>query len=211
MKCIEKSKLKLQKHQKTLVQFLNKNRGVIAAFDVGTGKTLTAVTASQCYLDNNKKGKIVVVTPVSLQENFKKELKTYGVKNLKPYHFYTIRKFATTFKGKALPSHTFLIIDEAHNLRTNSKSSKSETNAAATAIAAAKTADKVLLMTATPLYNSPKDVLNLVAMVKGEYPMSVSKFKKADPKLLCQYFKDTIMFFENPKSSDFPKVVEHDL
>src|SRR3989304_9029210 len=173
--CIKRSKLKLQKHQVELVNYLKTNRGVIAAFDVGTGKTLTAVTASQCFLDDNKYGKVVVVTPTSLQDNFKKELDAYGVKDTKRYRFFTMRKFANTFTNKPFYKNAFLIIDEAHNLRTDIKAAKSDIiTASQVAVECAKEAEKVLLMTATPLYNNPKDLLNLVAMVKGENVLSNS-------------------------------------
>jgi hypothetical protein len=36
--CIKRSKLKLHKHQVDVVEYLQANRGVIAALSVGTGK-----------------------------------------------------------------------------------------------------------------------------------------------------------------------------
>jgi len=51
--CISRSKMKLKPHQVQLVEHLKDHRGVVAAFGVGTGKTLTAVAAVQCYLDAN--------------------------------------------------------------------------------------------------------------------------------------------------------------
>lgn len=207
--CIERSNLKLKKHQKILVDFLRNNRGIIAAFDVGTGKTLTAVTASQCFLDSTPKGKVIVVTPVSLQDNFKKEIRAYGADpNDNRYEFYTIAKFATTFNTKEFPKNTFLIIDEAHNLRTLGKS-KSKVSRAQTAIKCAKIAVKVLLLTATPTFNGPQDMINLAAMVKGEDALSTYKFDTMTPMEQCNYFRDTIMFFENPKTDDYPTVREH--
>jgi len=96
--CIERSRLKLREHQAFLVNYLKTHRGVIAAFDVGTGKTLTAVAASQCYLDATPKGKVIVVTPVSLQENFRKEMKAYGADPDDPrYELYTIGMFAKKY------------------------------------------------------------------------------------------------------------------
>jgi SNF2 family DNA or RNA helicase len=221
--CIQRSKLKLQKHQVDVVEYLQKERGVIAAYSVGVGKTLIGVTSSQCFLDANPKGKVVVVTPKSLQENFKKELKAYGVKNTKNYLFYTMRKFATTYNKKAFSKNTFLIIDEAHNLRTMTsqlnqkshikKSTKPTKNqkvtASKVAIKVAKEADKVLLLTATPLLNTPLDLINLVAMVKGTDQLTKNEFKRLNNKQLCEYFRNTIMFYKNPKTKDYPTVKEH--
>ena len=221
--CIQRSKLSLKPHQIALVEHLKTNRGIIAAFDVGAGKTLTAVAATQCYLDSNPNGKVIIVTPKSLQDNFKKELKAYGVKRPdNKYEFYTIRNFATQYKN-GCPDNVFLVIDEAHNLRTTIKTGKPKSKAKArtekeskesvanaiTAVKCAKTADKVLLLTATPLYNKPHDLINLAAMVKGTDPLTKTEFERKTQKELCKYFKDTIMFFENPKTDDYPDKEEH--
>lgn len=222
--CIKRSKLPLKSHQREVVEFLKKNRGIIAAFETGTGKTLTAVTASQCYLDENPKGKVVIVTPKSLQENFKKELKAYGANPKdKRYEFYTIRNFATTFDKKECGDDVFLIIDEAHNFRTqkNSKtvskvnkktgtiSYDKSISAVTTAIKCGKSVNKVLLMTATPIYNSPEDILVPVALVKGVEPLSKTEFKRMGAVEICEYFKDTIIYYENPESEDYPTLKEH--
>ena len=69
----------------------NKVSGLLVAHDTGTGKTLTAVTASQCYLDKNKNGRIVFIGPASLLHNFDKELDKYGLKiKVNIMHFLTI-------------------------------------------------------------------------------------------------------------------------
>lgn len=231
--CIERSNLKLKAHQVKLVEHLKTHRGIIAAFEVGSGKTLTAVAASQCYLDDNPKGKVIVVTPKSLQENFKKELEAYGGDSDDPrYEFYTIRKFATTYE-KGCPHNVFLIIDEAHNLRTTIKgevgkgktptgkviSSKKPKNKdknkgvsvanAKIAVRCAKAVDKVLLLTATPLYNKPHDLINLAAMVKGTDPLTKREFEMKTTKEMCEYFKNTLMYFENPHSDEYPDKFEH--
>src|SRR5258708_25289225 len=204
--CIKRSKLKLQPHQIKLVNFLKNNRGVIAAFNVGTGKTLIAVTASQCYLDEHPDHQVIVVTPKSLVDNFKKEIKKYGAKaNDRRYQFLTLRKFGKKYNEEKCPRNAFLIIDEAHNLR-NPGNKKSLISASINAIKCAKRVDKVLLMTATPVVNSPLDMLNLAAMVKGEDELTIKEFYNMLPKEMCGYFKNTIMFFENPKTKDYPTV-----
>lgn len=199
--CIERSKMKLRHHQIEVVEYLKKNRGVVAAFDVGTGKTLTAVAASQCFLDSHSKGRVFVVTPKSLQENFKKELKAYGVEDDDRYKFFTIRKFTNTYANSSFPNDIFLIIDEAHNLRTGGSANAE----------AAKKAEKVLLLTATPLYNSPHDLLSLAAIIKGTDILSKKKFDQMSDKEMCHYFEGMFMFFDNPRTSDFPDIHEHDI
>lgn len=213
--CISRSLLSLQPHQKTIVEYLTKNRGIIASFATGTGKTLTAVTASQCYLQANPTNKVIVVTPKSLVDNFKKEIRNYGADpDDERYEFLTIRRFATKYKN-GCANNIFLIIDEAHNLRTayntteKKKNKKDAVCNAKSAVICAKSADKVLLLTATPLYNDPYDLVNLIAMVDGTDPITKAKFVNMKPKELCHYFKNKIMFFQNPKTEDFPTRYEH--
>jgi len=75
--CISRSLVELKPHQIAVAKYFEDHRGLVAAFDVGSGKTLAAIAASQCVLDNAKKtGKkmnIVVIAPKTLRENFRKE------------------------------------------------------------------------------------------------------------------------------------------
>ena len=185
--CIRNSRLPLVPHQIRVVSFLNRpeQRGLLAIHDVGTGKTLTAVTASQCFLRQSPNHKVIVVTPVSLQENFKKEIRNYGANPLDiRYQFYTIQGFRNALVAKRIHQleETFLILDEAHNIRTDQELGdgleEDEKNVpligvyANALIETAKHCKKVLLLTATPLVNNPMDIVNLIAMVNGEDPVS---------------------------------------
>lgn len=213
MDCISRSGLKLKKHQINAIDYLMKHRGVIAAHGVGSGKTLTAVAASQCILDENPRMKIVVVTPTSLQKNFKKEMVAYGIdENDKRYSFYTHTKFAKNFVGgKGCTKNTFLIIDEAHFFRTQIKGNKGKS--AQSAVDCAKKAGKILLLTATPIYNDPKDILNLVAMVKGKDPLTRKEFEEIidDNKEFSKYFGCIFSIFKSPKSADYPSMKEENV
>lgn len=241
--CIEQSDLKLREHQIRVVNHIRQHRGLIVCHDVGSGKTLTAVTAAQCYIEDTKaqgkKAKIIVVTPVSLQDNFKKEMEAYGVgkSDMKKYEFHTLQKFATEYNKKPCGGDAdhpvMLIIDEAHNLRSDVKRAKSAAASrlrknppkdkavkqkspvvrADVAIRCAKTADKVLLLTATSVYNEPRDLANLVAMIKGETNvLSKKDFDKllASETAFKNYFKCAISFYEVPKGpgTEYPTVEE---
>ena len=234
--CIEQSKLKLRDHQIRVVNHIRKNRGLIVCHDVGSGKTLTAVTAAQCFLEDSKaagkKGKVIVVTPVSLQDNFKKEMRAYGVgrKDESHYEFFTLQKFATEYNKKSCKggdkTSIMLIIDEAHNLRTDVKRAKSAAKSRAAAgktkktpvvradvaIRCAKTADKVLLLTATSVYNEPRDIANLVAMVKGTDPLTEKEFERmrANDVEFKKFFSCVLSFYDVPKDTeDYPTVQEN--
>jgi SNF2 family DNA or RNA helicase len=81
------------------------------------------------------------------------------------------------------------------------------------AIRCAASVGKVLLLTATSVYNSPRDIANLVAMVKGERePLTKHKFDKimADPKEFKKYFSCVFSFYDNPKDyENYPNMIEH--
>ncbi len=212
--CISASRVPLKDHQKRLVRFLQSNRGAIAAFGVGTGKTLTAVTAAECFLRSNPGRQVLVVTPTSLQANFKKELAKYGATQpYDRYAFFTIEGFVMAVReGRAGCEGNMLIIDEAHNLRTMVKEGRSaERQAAAVAVQCAKRAARVLLLTATPIVDRPEDLNNLIAMARGEDPMTKAELAQAleDPATLgCLFFFHEKKEEGPPGSPQFPRKSE---
>jgi superfamily II DNA or RNA helicase len=168
----------------------------------------------------------IIVTPTSLQENFKKEMRAYGVKDFSRYDFYTLRKFAMAYSKKKFPDNTMLVIDEAHNLRTKLgpaeikdrsefEGKKVKMTAADVAVTCASQAEKVLLLTATMVYNSPYDIANLVAMCHGTRPLSEYQFGKlvADSEQFKHYFKCVISFYRSSSASrtEYPAVTERNV
>ena len=218
--CIKRSKLQLLPHQIRVVEYMKSHRGLIMCHSMGSGKTLTAIASSQCYLDANPKGKIMVVTPVSLQGNFKKEMVTYGVRNSDRYEFYTFHGFLNTFKGTDIQKEmagAYLIIDEVHNLRTKIKIKKGKKTPEVTRsyilTVAAKFADKVLLLTGTPFYNEISDIKNLVEMVtRKEYGKTVFKnmFVKTPGKFQTM-LNCLFSFYTNKKNEFYPSVKEEEV
>ena len=100
LSCINRSKLPLLEHQKKIVNWLENNRGIILNHSVGSGKTLLAVTASQCFLDKYSNSKVIVIAPKSLISNFKKEILAYGSKiDPSKYVFYSFEKFKVVLNG----------------------------------------------------------------------------------------------------------------
>ena len=206
--CVERSNLPLKAHQKKVVRFMRDHRGLLVVHGTGTGKTLTAVTISQCYLDDNPTHKVVFIGPASLESNFKKELDNYGVTTLdiaRHYKFYSFEKFLGLTKRRNLNKvvddkdrgkmgwplnpinlkNSLLIIDEAHN-------SRNPMTATARAIEESSfTADKVLLLTATPFVNSMWDYIPLINMIYGRYIVGTNK-----------EFRDRLVFDYLSKSRD---------
>jgi SNF2 family DNA or RNA helicase len=211
--CINNSKTALKKHQKKLVEVLSTSqRGIIAIHSTGSGKTLTAITASQCFLKSNKDGKIIVITPKSLQGNFINEIQKYGAYIDDKYKFYTFGEFRNAMLNRRVfpCKNCMLIVDETHNLRTEGGTIPKPL------IEYAKDAKKVLLLTATPIINNPFDISNLIAMIDGTEPMSKNDFGVMikNEEYFKKYFSCKISMF-SPSDDEivefYPKSIEKDV
>ena len=208
---------KLKGYQEIAVRHMLTHRGMIAAFDVGTGKTLTAVTVASCILSLasflHRDIKVIIVTPTSLLDNFKREMINYGSNINDPrYHFYTTTKFGKDYRNGLIDcSKTLLIIDEAHNFRTDYRQIFTERfmgekvgTWAEQAVKCGSNVWKVLLLTATPMYNKSHDIVNLVSIVKGIYPpVTFSPKEILNTNAFEDFFKNTIMF-QSGNEEDYP-------
>jgi len=222
-KCITSSRLPLAPHQTRVVSFLQQEnaRGLLVIHGVGTGKTLTAVTASQCFLQQNPAHRVIVVTPTSLQQNFIKELETYGAKLTKRYAMYTIQGFSAAIKkGTKIPcKNTLLILDEAHNIRSEVSDDCDKVGVyARNLIECAKDAKKVLLLTATPIINRPCEIVNLIGMIDGEEPIEADVLNKMlsnkDDRMLKDYIGCKVSVYTRDTKKhdpDFPDSTNNDV
>ncbi len=170
------TKLSIKKHQLSVANHLVDNKGVIVVHSVGTGKTLSAISTAQCLLIKKIVSHIIVITPTSLQENFKSQAKMYGISSAELdnlYTFYTIQGISNSIDNNDVkpPGNSLVIIDEAHNLRTLGGSRFQNI------FKYVKRASKVMLLTATPLINYKHDIINLVSLINGEKPISIDKFE----------------------------------
>lgn len=220
--CISRSKKPLKEHQKIVNKYMKKNRGLIVVHSVGSGKTLTAVTAAQCFLDENPDNDVYVITPTSLQQNFKDEVSAAGFNVNNPrLKFFTFQGFVNAKKESIGPSKkvnckdNMFIIDEAHNLRNSEDSVRVEE-----IIDCTKDAKKVLLLTATPLINRPHDIEALMAMVDGtDKTLSREAFEARfqEPEEVNSAFNKKfgckVSFFSpdlSEREKDYPVKVERD-
>jgi superfamily II DNA/RNA helicase len=221
--------IKLNDAQLRAAKFLLKNRGLITAYGTGTGKTLTAVAIINCFLKNNTKGKIIFISPLSLKANLVKELKKFNLDARKEPLKSRLELHSFSSFQKKMESTTpincyesLFIVDEAHTLRTpiDIKGSSESLDFKAgwiafDALGCAARAKKVLLLTATPVYNSPTDILNLLAMVDGkEFPISYELFKKKkEDYFRSNEFKNMvkcrISFYSIENSKDYPRKEEY--
>ena len=222
LRCFEDASRPLYEHQIRVTKALQTQRELIIVHDVGSGKTLTAVTAADCFLQNNPNMNVIVVTPVSLVENFKEEIiRTYQGRNMQRYTFYTHAKFAKDLKTKRLTQDvirkSMVIIDEIHNYRTKipkgavtGKVRKSEIPACFYVQQGIKSAQKVLGLTATPFVNDISDLITIVSIVTGKDLFAKSRRKITPFRLLLKHAQNLFSFYEIEKGDPrFPSYTIH--
>jgi SNF2 family DNA or RNA helicase len=160
--CINRSTLVLKPHQLKVIDYMNKpeNKTLLVVHSTGSGKTLTAITASQCYLDNTIDSRVYVVSPASLIKNFEVQMKYYGnIKNKDRYEFYTFDVFSRLREDTNNFGNSMIIIDEAHILKSESSTKFKKI------VNFVIKAQKVLLLTATPFVNMLTDFNPLIIML----------------------------------------------
>lgn len=220
----KKDVISLQPHQiKFITKFINSDaRGSVVFHGTGTGKTLTAVVSSYAFLRYNPNSEVFVITPSATLQNFIFGMVQWGLDiRDKRYRFFTYDRY---FRDKPPCDGSMLIIDEAHNFRTEIKeilkgyvdketgeklSRTSFTNVKGRTILenCAKVAKKVLLLTATPFVNEIYDIENLKAMAEGNDPKTKDTFLSivSSNAMRKDYFRCLISKFELPVSADFPE------
>lgn len=213
--CIARSESSLRDYQKRVVRYFGPHHRLLVYHKMGTGKTLTAVTVSQCFLDANPTRKVIVVTPASLTDNFKKTMMQYHyIKYPNQYEFYSIQKATSLLKQNKLDcKKNLVIIDEVHNYKAQIKFTKGTLTSGKNIFEGLKCflkASKLLLLTGTPIYNRPED-LNLYKVLLN---YNGSEMKDATQKQIFDHYskmdidslKCKISFHDYGKNdSDFPK------
>lgn len=153
----------LQDHQQRIADRVSgENPRMLVYHGLGSGKSLSALAAAEAA-QKLYGGNYGVVVPASLKGNFQKEVKkfTHGSNP-------EIMSYTGLGKGKQFHDQPeTLIMDEAARLRNP--------NAAMTqaAMRQARDAQRLMLLTGTPITNSPTDLAPLVSMLQG---------KNIDPK-----------------------------
>jgi SNF2 family DNA or RNA helicase len=142
-------------HEEALAQ-LKANHGLIAAHSTGSGKTLLSLRAAQ-----QAGGDSLFITPASLVGNVHKEIKKHKVKGINP-EVVSYEKATRDYDRLAKKHFNLVVMDEAHRLRNGDTDSSQKLSDLASR------ADNRLLLTATPIYNSPKDLNRLVNIAAGK-------------------------------------------
>jgi superfamily II DNA or RNA helicase len=211
----ETTKLRLRNNQTKFIEKMiySNNRGAIAYWGVGTGKTILTTLTIRNYLHYNPKGKVVFIAPSGLLSNLVETLFRFGLDiRDNRIKYYSFEKYVRA-KNKDC-ENALLVIDEAHNLRTeiimkDTDPTKAKKGSRAYAIIkdCSPYASKVLLLTATPILNTTYDIENLLAMIDGRGQIKRTLFNELSTRKeeAEDYFKLRVSYFKRTfDDKDFP-------
>ncbi len=146
-------------------ELLQKHNGCFLADVVGLGKTVIAILIAKKFFYQNgfpsHVSETLVVCPPSLYDNWEETIDKFGLKGCE------IITHGSLHKVKNPEKYDLIIVDEAHEFRTDTtekynqlqKICKTDVPRRNDHI---KIRKKVILVSATPLNNSPEDIRNLV-------------------------------------------------
>jgi superfamily II DNA or RNA helicase len=215
--CTLNKNVTLNPHQKLVAEFMRdtKRKGLVIVHKVGSGKTITALVSAQCLLIKSPEARVVVLTPKAVVEQFRKELNKL---KLSPNildrievssHQFWLNKFAD---GSESTKNTILIVDEAHKFKspTGGKYTKLLSQAA-------RKARKVLLLTATPIVNSGKELINYVSIINdknisSEHTRLKKQFDNKNQLLIkdySDYLKCNFSVYDKVTKENFPETRNH--
>ena len=184
--------VKLKPHQTKVVKYMKESdaRGIILFHGLGSGKTITSIAISKIY-----DSPVLVIVPASMRTQWIPELKKMDVK-LSKYQVISYEGFLSSVESGKITTleNSVVLVDEAHRIRSSSGKT------ATTIVKLLQTAKKVILLTGTPMVNSPIDMSPLVNAIEGTniLPMNEKAFRekfyilqsKSPPRLerRCQLF-----------------------
>lgn len=201
--------IELKPHQKLIVDFMKENRGVILYWQVGSGKSIAALSALYQFPND-----IIIIGTKSSKKIFTDEIKKLEM-DAKRFTFYTYAKVkillqttVTMFKNKSV------IVDESHQLRSEHVNNLY-------IVSALTLANKVILLSATPAVNYVNDLSVLVNIVKRDEVLPTDRglfdqmFYDDEKKtlvnqdILFNKLKNTISYYKIENDENYPKTTTH--
>lgn len=197
----------LQRHQSAVRSHMKTHDRLLVIHGTGSGKTLTAAHVAKDYFNMNAASNIVIfVTPKAVQVQFKKSV--MSVLSQRPGIYFTTYESLTLFLHtlytsrhetfKQIVSHAMIVADEAHYITDKTEKSRVFYDIF-------RSADKVLLMTGTPIINgNPEDLLPYARILNPT--MSISRVDIL--KKFANFFKCKISIYKVPTNSvNFPTML----
>ena len=203
--------IKLNPHQQIPINYIRNAYGLILFHSTGSGKTITSLKMAEQF----KSHKLLIITTKSSIKAFQDDLiKIKWDIQSRPIEFYTYKKFVSAYtKDITLSNNKFVIIDEAHRLRNESRDMS-------LIISAVGSAYRLVLLTATPIINYPSDIAPLVNMIKRQevLPTNTQLFdfyylddqdspELTNKSILQSKMSCALSYYENISNGNFPKVL----
>lgn len=198
-------------------------KGMLCCYGTGYGKSLTAIATIAALLRAGVVNHCVVVTPLSLKDNMAKEFGTCGSgpavqaarDNTVILHYAQAVRDGQGVAAVKRAKKCLLVIDEAHNLKTETASAKTQLNETIhemLRVACGKgNGGRVLLLTATPMPNTPADVIPLLRLIDPSIPALPKDPKDRDRLVtaayLAQHAQHLVAFPGMDLSPHFPREV----
>lgn len=196
----------LQGHQTIVRNHMRTHNRLLIIHGTGSGKTLSSVHVAKDYLDKNPTKNIVIfVTPAAVQKQFMNSAATVlsggtGVyfttyDNLTRFLDKLYKSRHETFKS--IMRHTLIVADEAHYITE-------KTEKARVFYDIFSSADKVLLMTGTPIMNGlVTDLLPYAKILNPTQTITASDMNSFE-----KYFRCKVSVYKVPENSNkFPKLL----
>ena len=170
----------LKPHQSRVLKYMKKSgqRGIILYHGLGSGKTITSIALAQSFGNN-----VIVVVPASMRSQWDIELTNMNV-DKKKYNVMSYEGFLKDANKIPAIKNKTIIVDEAHRIRTSTG------KIASVVVKVLQEANKVILLTGTPMVNSPVDMSQLVNAVKGTNVLPVDDKKFNDKFYMTSSMKN---------------------
>lgn len=162
-------------------KILMKHNGLFLADVVGLGKTMIATMIAKRFIEaNGKNTSVLVVYPPALEDNWKNTFKLFSI--YKKAQFITNGSLSKILEGrdqyKSKEEFDLIIVDEAHGFRSDSSGKYDELQKICKSACVNRgllnsVQKKVMLLSATPLNNTPEDLQNQLLLFQNSQSCTI--------------------------------------
>lgn len=200
----------LQNHQKIVRNYMKTHKRLLAIHGTGSGKTLTAAHVAVDYMTSSSGNHrlVIFVTPAAVKNQFENSVST--VLSGLPGIYFTTYDGLTGFLHKlyvsrhetfkSIVKNAMIIADEAHNITEKTEKSRVFYDIF-------QNANKVLLMTGTPIINgNPEDLIPYAKILNPSTASSITA--KTIKSNMQQIFRCKVSIYNVPMTSqNFPRLL----